>query len=582
MNTRLIAARAAADLLERTGWHTVGRADVVAADGELTLSARIVPWSTPTRVTDDGRRFYTESWEPGSLVPDARVVLYDGHTPGAPDLGAGRGQRTVIGRVDGFTTEADGLYGMLHVADTARGRDVHALARTLGYVDVSLESDIGTPDADTIVRTAASPLALTGLAVILPPGRGAYPGAVATAARADGDQPDGDDDEDGDDDADGTPGDADTSGRASIAEVVRREMARYRGPSRGRAAANHPLARFTSFDQLHNAVVAARGDQAAELSGAFTASYHRHRQFEQAQATVVGRALVDQITADNPGLIPPAWLTTVFGIIDRGRAGITALGGPRSAGDSGMEVDWPYYDGDLTAIVAKQTAEKTAINSVKVSFKRGSVPLATYAGGSDVSFQLIRRSSPSYLALYERILQMAYGITTETAFDADLMVANPTPDITLDLTADTDGSATRAALFQASAQVAAATGAPATAVLAASDVFIALGGKAWLQAPQYGTQNVPGTTSAATLRINISGLEIVEAVGLADGNMIVTNPEAASWLEDGPFLVSADDVEKLGSNVAIWGMGATGTFLPAGIVRVAVSLVAADAARSSK
>src|SRR4029077_14969951 len=132
---RTRTARAAATL-ERTGWHTVARrADVADAPGDLTLRARIVPWDTPTQVTDDGRRFYTESWQPGSLVPDSRVVLYDGHTPGAVDLGAGTGRRTPIGRVDDFSSESDGLYGMPHVAATARGRDVYELARTPGYRD---------------------------------------------------------------------------------------------------------------------------------------------------------------------------------------------------------------------------------------------------------------------------------------------------------------------------------------------------------------------------------------------------------------------------------------------------------------
>ncbi len=578
--TRLIAR--AAGTLTRTGWHTVGRrAAVEDLADDLTLRARIVPWNQPETVTDDGRRFYTESYAPGSLTAAERVVLYDGHNPGAADLGAGAGARTPIGRVDGFTSEPDGFYGILHVAATARGRDVYELARTLGAVDVSLEADLDTPTVDTVVRSADNPVTLTGLAVILPPYRGAFPGAVATAARAEADPGDDDDDQDGDaDQGDADAGAGDAAGRASIAEVVRREMARYnRGGSRGRSAAAHPLARFDSFDALHHAARSAGRDDAGRLAVAFHHGYRQHREFEDAaRRGPVGRAWVDQVTADNPGLIPPAWLTQVFGIIDRGRVGITALGGPLSPGDSGMEVDWPYYDGDLTAIVKQQVDEKTEINSVKVSFKRASVPLATYAGGSDVSYQLQRRSSPSYMALYDRILQMAYGITTETVFDTAIAAAAGAPPLALDLTADVDGSKTRAALFAASYRVKVATGAPATAALAAPDVFKALGGKAWLQAPQYGTQNVPGTTSAATLRIEVSGLEIVEAIGMPAGTMIVTNTEAAQWLEAGPYLATAEDVAKLGTDVAIWGMGATGAFLPAGIVKITVTLAAEDEA----
>lgn len=582
MTRHQIAARAAGTLTP-PAWHVVARrADVDDVAGDLTLRARIVPWDQPEQVTDDGRRFYTESYQAGSLVPAGRVVLYDGHVPGATDLGASTGRRTPIGRVDDFSDEPDGLYAVLHLAASARGRDVYELARTLGFVDVSLEADLSTPTTDTVVRTAAAPSTLTGLAVILPPYQGAYPGAMAIAVRAAA----GDDDEDeegtgdeGTEEGDGTEGD--TSARASVAEMVRTELARYRNTGR-RAAAQHPFARFGSFDELHHAARAARRGEASSMSAQFTAAYQQHRQVERAARTAVGRAWVDQITADNPGIIPPAWITEVFGIIDAGRAGITALGGPRSPGDSGMEVNWPYYDGDLTTIVKEQTAEKTEINSVKVSFKRGTEDLRTYAGGSDVSYQLQRRSSPSYMALYDRILQLAYGITTETAFDADLIAAASGAPIPLNLGNDDDGSGTRGALFAASYRVKLATGTPATVVLAASDVFAALGGKAWLQAPQYGTQNIPGTTSAATLRINISGLEVVEAIGLPAGTAIVTNEQAASWLEAGPYLATAEDVNKLGTDVAIWGMGATGAFLPAGIIVLDVTTAAAVSGRSAK
>jgi len=133
---------------------------------------------------------------------------------------------------------------------------------------------------------------------------------------------------------------------------------------------------------------------------------------------------------------------------------------------------------------------------------------------------------------------------------------------------DPDGAALKAALFTASAKVKTATGKPATAVLAASDVYVNLGSQPWLWAPQYGTTNVGGTASASTLQINVSGLTITEDVALAPGEMIVTNDLAAAWLEDGPFLVTADDVSKLGTDVAIWGMGTEATFVPTGVVKM--------------
>lgn len=577
MHTRPVLAARSSATLELPMLHAVGRAAVTDGAGDLELVACIVPWNTTARVTDDGRTFYDETWQPGSLVPGDRVVIYDGHVPGGGGPGRLNTDRQPIGRADGFEARPDGLYATLRLANTARGRDVYELARTLGVVDVSLETDVAAGARGQVARTAATPHELTGVAVVLPPGRGAFAGAGAVVAgRAAGD--DDQDDDDGDDDAGDDSGDGDAgdgaagAGRADIAETVRREMARYGGrPGQRRPAPAGPLAKFKTWREFAVAARAAEDDQAVELNAAFTGAYHVWRELHTlAGQGAVGRALVDQVTADNPGLMPPTWLTEVFGIVDRGRPGITALGGPRSPGDAGMDIYWPFYDGDLLEIVKQQLTQKTAINSVKVSFKRGQATLDTYAGGSDVAFQLIRRSSPSYLALYNRVLNIAYGQTTEFVFDVALTVGAGA-EVAYDLAADTDGSGLRAVAFAASAHVRDVTGEPASVVLCASDVFGALGGTPWLQPFMYGTQNVPGTAQASNLRINVSGLEFTEAPGLPDGTMVITNPGAAAWFEDGPFVVTADDVEKLGTNVAIWGMGTTGLFLPGGIVLVEVT-----------
>lgn len=554
------AARAAA--LAEAVLHPAGRAVVETGAGDLTLEARVVPWDVPARVTDDGRRFYTESWGRGSLIPDDRVVIFDHHIPGQLH----RDGRQPIGRAAAFRDEADGLWCTLTLANTARGRDIYELARTLGSVDLSLETLVDTPTTDTVARSSSAPAPLTGIAIILPPGHGAYPGALAVAARSDP----GDTDPDPPAPTPPAPAptpDGDPGGRAAIADAVRAEMARFRdGRGAPTRAARHAFTEFASMDAL---IAAARSSAAgADLSAQFTAAYHQHRQIETAARTAAGRAWVDQVTADNPGLMPPSWLTQVFGIIDEGRPAITSLGGPRDPGDSGLDVYWPFYDGDLRAIVTQQAAEKTEINSVKVSFKRGQATLLTYAGGSDVSYQLQRRSTPGYMALYDRVLQLAYGIRTEIAF-ATVIAAVATPPVDWDMgAADPTGALLRGALFAASSRVKRATGRPATVVLAATDVFIALGGSAWAIPPAYGTQNVSGVAQASTLRINVSGLEVVEVPDFPAGEMVVTNDLAASWFEEGPFLVTAEDVAKLGTDVAIWGMGTPGVFTPAGVVPI--------------
>jgi hypothetical protein len=259
----------------------------------------------------------------------------------------------------------------------------------------------------------------------------------------------------------------------------------------------------------------------------------------------------------------------IAGISAFARPAVTALGGPRSLGASGMDLEWPYLDPatPLDTIVAKQAAEKTEIASVKVKILKATQPIDTYAGGSDVSYQLIRRSSPSYREAYLRILDIAYNRATEAAFEAQLVAVAGTSMV---LSATANADAVRAFLFAASSAVEDATGSPATVDLVSPAEFARLGGLPGLFPSQYGTQNVPGTAQASTLAINISGLPIVRAPFLTGNTHLVTNSEAAGWHEDGPFPISAEDVAKLGQNVAIWGMGTGATTAPKGIVKTTV------------
>jgi hypothetical protein len=311
----------------------------------------------------------------------------------------------------------------------------------------------------------------------------------------------------------------------------------------GRAGGPSPLARWATLGEYADAVYA-----------------------DPSLAPLMARALADQLSSESPGVIPPSWVPDVAGILGFARPAVIATGGPAPLGDTGMELDWPYLDPalDLNTVVAKQAAEKTQITSVKVKILKGSQPIDTYAGGSDVSYQLIRRSRPSYREAYLRILAIAYARATEAAFEAQLLAVAGS---SLVLTATSTADQVRAFLFAASAIVADVTGAPATVDLVSPTEFARLGGLANLWPSAYGTANVAGTAQASTLSINISGLPIVRAPFLTGNTHIVTNGEAASWHEDGPFPISAEDVSKLGQNVAIWGMGTGATTAPKGIVK---------------
>jgi hypothetical protein len=303
---------------------------------------------------------------------------------------------------------------------------------------------------------------------------------------------------------------------------------------------------------------------------------------DPAVGRLLTRALADEVTGDNPGVIPPGWVSEVVGIFPVRQPAVVAFGGRSSLPDAGMDINWPYYDGDIEALIGRQTAEKTALPTSKISLKRGTAPIVSYGFAHDVAYQLILRSSPSYIAAANRILLAAFAAREDREMVDAVVAADALGGfVTLDpLTATAD--AVRAALFEASVAVETATGAPATFGLASTNVFTKLGGLPGLSPSMYGTQNVAGTADAASLRINVSGLPIVHDHRLPTGSLAVSNDSAASWNGVGPLFVTAEDVERLGRNEAIWGMGAATIELPKGIVWLAAAKPTAASTTSSR
>lgn len=564
MTTTRTLARALAEDLDAGPATTLARRSTTPASIEPagSLFGRMVPWDTPAEVSDGTRRRYTESFARGGLIADGVVPVYAGHVYVNGILERG----PLVGRVDDAEVRDDGLWGRVTLADVPAARELRALADLVGAT-FSVEFE-GTPPPRGVNEVIRTDSRWTGLAVLTAPARGAFADAEVTQVRAapdpepdDGAEDPDEDEEDGDA-GDPAPGEGVPVARAFIAREVRRAL----GGSVARVQP-HVLARFGSAYEFMDA---ARGSASDELPRLFATAYQDHR-------ANLGRVLVNQITTDNPGVIPPAWLSEVFGIIDVGRPVISAIG-PRPLPPAGMEIDWPYFDGDLHDLVGVQTAEKTEIISVKVSLKRASTPIATYAGGSDLSWQLIRRSQPSYRDAYLRIMQAAYGVVTDAAVGDAVSAVPGHQTVDYDIAvADPDGTLLRAAIFEASALVQRATGSPASFVLAASDVFVKFGGMPTMVPSSYGTQNVTGTAQASTLDVNVSGLQVTLALDLAPGTCIVSNRLACAWFEDGPFVVAAPDVPKLGEDVAVWGMGGFGAFNGAGVVLLEPDITPLDA-----
>lgn len=524
--------------------HREHRSPVVSIDAEARrVTVQLCRWREPRTVVDEGVR-YREQYAEGSLSLAEPVHVVDQH------------HGELIGRADPATFAAgpDGPTVELILADTERARDVLALVRAGVIQAVSMEVEpceqrrladgtvertlarvhgiafafrpahsapiLATREHDNITATSDREVAaMTDTTTEAPPLERVTPTVTAQPATA-----------------------ADLEALHRDLDDLRRDVIAVRAIE---DPAEHPLARFRSFAEYAEARYTAAPEEARLLH----------------------RVLADQITANNPGVIPEAWLTEVQGIVEQARATIRAFG--RSPlPEEGMSVDFPYFNGDLDALVDQQATEKTGINSVQVDLLRASYDINTYAGGSDISYQLIRRSRPSYQAQYLRIMTTAWARRTElsAALRASGDATLSAGDSWLIATGDLAGLA--GALIDASVQVEDATGMPASFALAATDVFKAAAKLTGMYPSTYGDQATAGVSSAGTLSVEVSDIPIIHARKMPAGTLLVSNSAAGEWHEDGPATVTAEDVERLGMNVAVWGMGVFLPLVPAGLVRV--------------
>lgn len=338
--------------------------------------------------------------------------------------------------------------------------------------------------------------------------------------------------------------------RDTVNEAVRRLA--ERGSVAGAAA--DPFADLRGYQTLGLLVRAAREKGASVELRSYAAR------------AIASRALADTVSTAgaNAGLMTGNLaIREIAGIVSRGRPAITAFGGPHPLGDeTGLTLQWPYFDGTLTDYIGAQSAQKAEITSAAVNIKLGSEALVTYAGGTDVAYQLIERGSPDILDAIARVLLTAYGVVTDAAFVTELETGSVTKDFAEALSA-VDFTELVGIAVDTSITVQTATGAPAEFILASSTAFAAWAKLVIAQSNQLVSDP---DVDLRQLQVSIGGLPIIHVPSITAGKAIISNRLAAGWHEAGPFQASADDVAKLGRNVAYWGMGAGARYIPAGIV----------------
>ena len=261
------------------------------------------------------------------------------------------------------------------------------------------------------------------------------------------------------------------------------------------------------------------------------------------------RALADIVTTDNIGVVPDAYSTEIIGVIDPLRRFLSSTRRLETP-DSGMGLVVPKIV--TRPVVAKQSAEKAEIASQATSITTVTYDAVTKAGGGDISLQLLKRSSPSFLSLYLELLAEAYAIESEeTGVEALLGEAGVVDGGTMD-----PENLILSAAWQAGASVRKPID---TIWLSSAAVGAFIDAKAsGTNAPLYSDLRAD-FTAAGGVGGSISGLRPVwvpalDNVDYEQADVIVGPSSGFGWAEDGTYTLQVDVPAKAGRDVAIVGI----------------------------
>ena len=275
------------------------------------------------------------------------------------------------------------------------------------------------------------------------------------------------------------------------------------------------------------------------------------------------RTLDEIVTGDNLGVVPDAFLPNLrIGVIDASRPFLNSTRKlPLEA--SGMTLTVPVIE--TRPETGIQENEKDDIASNQTSITTDDFSFITIAGGGDLSIQLLKRSSPSFLGLYLELLAESYAVNCEIQALTALYTGD-TPGGSLDPSDAAFGAAWKnGALLKQQVD---------TLWLSSTGVAQFIDAKAdGTNAPLYSTIQAGFTAGAGPVG-TISGLRPVyvpamDSVG--DIDAIVGPSRGFAWMEDGAYNLQVDVPSKAGRDVAIVGMIVFAPLYPAAFTTYQIS-----------
>ena len=273
------------------------------------------------------------------------------------------------------------------------------------------------------------------------------------------------------------------------------------------------------------------------------------------------RALAEIVTGTNLGVVPPAYASELIGPIDNARPFMESTR-RLTTPESGTKLIVPRIVTRPT--VGIQAAEKDELTSTNTAIDTVDFDMMTLGGAGDLSLQLIKRSSPSFLDTYSRLLAEDYAHKGDRYAITDLLragiddggVFNPaSPAFGLAYSNATNAMRTPPnRIWMSSAAYAAFVDAKEPAGGGGRPLYPGLAGISSVSA---GGPSGPDNMNLQP--VLVPELDVLKAGTLPSGvtevpDLIIGPSAGFAWAEDGTYNLQADNPGQAGRDVALVGM----------------------------
>ena len=266
------------------------------------------------------------------------------------------------------------------------------------------------------------------------------------------------------------------------------------------------------------------------------------------------RSFTGADTADS--IMKNAWVSDTVRILDGGRPTYNTLSSSALPAD-GNNVEYPVINTNTLAVGA-QAAEGDTLSYGKLTLTSATAPINTYGGYTDMSRQVVERSSVNYVDTAFRAMVAKYAAATNAAAIAKITATQGSFNQTNLASWDVDDILE--ALADAASEVNQNSGRALEVLLVGKTVFKNLakavdGASRPILSNVGATVNTFGSINPVGLTGNILGLPVVLDPALNNDAMFAMNSAAITTYESAgaPFRLNDEEITGLTNSFSVYG-----------------------------